>query len=156
MLLYQLDAWVFRDELGYWCDRDYDHIGAPWFDGEGGYGNAVDDSPIIEHSANGGFSLRKISKFIAVFNKLDTRWWGFYYKKRFKRGSEDLRIAKCFPKISRDFKIAPANEAMRFSFETLPHRLYKEIGGLPFGCHAFEKHNWNFWKDHINIDGILD
>jgi hypothetical protein len=153
MLLYQLDAWVFRDELEYWCDKDYDLIGAPWFEG---YGNADEDSPFIEPSANGGFSLRRIPKFIAVLSELETRWWGFYYKKKFNKGHEDTRIVKYFPRISRDFKIAPASEAMRFSFETLPHRLYKEIGGLPFGCHAFERHNWNFWKDHINIDGILE
>ena len=28
MLIYQLDAYVFKDELDYWCDKDYDYIGA--------------------------------------------------------------------------------------------------------------------------------
>ena len=31
MLIYQLDAWVFRDELEYWCHKGYDYVGAPWF-----------------------------------------------------------------------------------------------------------------------------
>ena len=30
MLIYQLDAFVFRDELEYWCAKGYDYIGAPW------------------------------------------------------------------------------------------------------------------------------
>jgi hypothetical protein len=29
ILIYQLDAYVFRDELEYWCEQDYDFIGAP-------------------------------------------------------------------------------------------------------------------------------
>lgn len=30
ILIYQLDAYVFRDELTAWCARGYDYIGAPW------------------------------------------------------------------------------------------------------------------------------
>lgn len=33
MLIYQPDAYVFSDELDYWCRQGYDYIGAPWFDG---------------------------------------------------------------------------------------------------------------------------
>jgi hypothetical protein len=32
VLIYQLDAWVFKDELQYWCGQGYDYIGAPWMD----------------------------------------------------------------------------------------------------------------------------
>ena len=30
LLIYQTDAWVFRDELLDWCQKGYDYIGAPW------------------------------------------------------------------------------------------------------------------------------
>jgi hypothetical protein len=30
ILIYQLDAFFFKDELQEWCDRGYDYIGAPW------------------------------------------------------------------------------------------------------------------------------
>lgn len=30
MLIYQLDAFVFEDQLEYWCNKGYDYIGAPW------------------------------------------------------------------------------------------------------------------------------
>src|SRR5690606_29769773 len=29
ILIYQLDAWVFQDDLSHWCKLDYDYIGAP-------------------------------------------------------------------------------------------------------------------------------
>jgi hypothetical protein len=35
ILIYQLDAFVFKDELEYWCNLEYDYIGAPWFEGMG-------------------------------------------------------------------------------------------------------------------------
>lgn len=50
MLIYQLDAWVFKNELHEWCEKGYEYIGAPIEDSLGGL--------------NGGFSLRKISAFI--------------------------------------------------------------------------------------------
>ena len=30
MLIYQLDAYVFKDELLNWANKGYDYIGAPW------------------------------------------------------------------------------------------------------------------------------
>jgi hypothetical protein len=30
MLVYQLDAFVFEDQLLHWCGKGYDFIGAPW------------------------------------------------------------------------------------------------------------------------------
>ena len=33
MFTYELDAFVFKDELEKWCEQGWDYIGAPWFDG---------------------------------------------------------------------------------------------------------------------------
>ena len=30
ILIYQTDAFVFSDELNYWCSIGYDYLGAPW------------------------------------------------------------------------------------------------------------------------------
>lgn len=57
MLIYQLDAWVFRDELKYWCEKKYDFIGAPIF---WAY-NSKSFTTKVAGIGNGGFSLRKIS-----------------------------------------------------------------------------------------------
>jgi hypothetical protein len=62
VLFYELDAFVFRDELDSWCDANYDYIGAPWFEG---FANCSSQSPFIG-VGNGGFSLRKISSALRV------------------------------------------------------------------------------------------
>jgi len=64
MLIYQLDAYVFRDELDFWCKKGYDYIGAPWLRLNGSKTTPeFYDPPTI---GNGGFSLRNIKKTIAL------------------------------------------------------------------------------------------
>lgn len=95
IFLYQLDGWVFRDELNYWCEQDYDYIGAPWFKG---YDKADEDSPFISPSGNGGVSLRKIQTFIETLSKKNEqkhkRWKNF--RKIFQ---ENLNISKGILKL---------------------------------------------------------
>ena len=64
MLIYQLDAWVFRDELQYWCDKGYDYIGAPlfWSYSENNY------TTKISSVGNGGFTLRRVSYCINILS----------------------------------------------------------------------------------------
>lgn len=64
LLIYQLDAWVFRDELQEWSDKGYDYIGAPLFEPEGAYFN---DKFI--GIGNGGFSLRRIQYCLDKLDK---------------------------------------------------------------------------------------
>lgn len=66
ILIYQLDAWVFKDELLKWCSYNYAYIGAPWFS---------DDKPLtgLPHFmgiGNGGFSLRDVKKHLRILSKL--------------------------------------------------------------------------------------
>jgi hypothetical protein len=66
MLIYQLDAYVFRDELEYWCKKGYDYIGAPWI--RLNISRTIPefyDPPAV---GNGGFSLRNIKRLIAIHN----------------------------------------------------------------------------------------
>ena len=84
MLIYQLDAWVFRDELQYWVDKNYDYIGAPWVPRDYIYKRYI-IYPLVKiyshfchnllyiphrginfHVGNGGFSLRKISTMTLI------------------------------------------------------------------------------------------
>lgn len=74
MFLYQLDGWIFKDELDFWCKKDYDYIGAPWFIG---HDKAKEDSDFIEPSGNGGVCLRKISSFIKILSNKEK-----YHNKR--------------------------------------------------------------------------
>ena len=175
MLLYQLDAWVFKDELDYWANIDYDYIGAPWFED-------VDDenSKIIERSGNGGFSLRKISSMIELLSTdyhVVLSLKEFFRKKKKERlvsniisapfmflkwlfqpdrfstfwhntdMYEDQAIVYHSEYAMPKFKVALADENYKFSFEVHPQRLYKMNNNeLPFGCHAFERYDFEFFK----------
>ena len=59
MMIYQLDAYVFQDQLNYWCDKNFDFIGAPWFKKFDTTGRQKEFIPI---AGNGGFSLRNVAK----------------------------------------------------------------------------------------------
>lgn len=61
LLIYQLDAYIFKDDIIDWCNKGYSYIGAPWFkETEFGY------SQSFNGVGNGGFSLRKIEDQIKV------------------------------------------------------------------------------------------
>ena len=68
LLICHLDAWVFRDDLQRWIDKDYDYIGAPWFLGCEG-SNAPLEKLMCPQGGNGGFSLRKVDKMIELTTK---------------------------------------------------------------------------------------
>ena len=41
-------------------------------------------------------------------------------------------------------------EAMEFAWERCPSELYARVGHLPFGCHAWEKYEYDaFWHQYI-------
>ncbi len=49
-----------------------------------------------------------------------------------------------------DFRIASVAEALRFSFEKAPRRCFERNGGqLPFGCHAWNKYDRQFWEPFL-------
>ena len=62
MLIYQLDALVFSNQLEKWVNSEYDFVAAPWVTPVIGYLSHKNGSP--PSGGNGGFSLRniKISK----------------------------------------------------------------------------------------------
>lgn len=174
MLIYQLDAWVFRDELDAWCEKGYDYIGAPWMKLNG----KLDE----KNCGNGGFSLRYIPTFIELFNHTGRLWGykGLACRYRYRgpirgrisicRGlfgwknhlsdfvekeneNEDLFYATLKYKKKGCFRIPLSREAMFFAFEEAPSMLYRLTNGnLPFGCHAWEKWEYKtFWKEYLNV-----
>lgn len=178
MLIYQLDAWIFRDELEYWCSKGYDYIGAPWF--ERNTNNAV-------VGGNGGFSLRNVQKSLRILSRVKTitrirRIWFntklqgifslfkisifrsvFHIKDinyfneiifNWSKENEDYFWSYFIQNTFSDFSVAPFEEAFKFSFEVNSSFLFERNGCvLPFGCHAWEKYEPEFWKEYIRIDG---
>lgn len=65
LLIYQLDAYVFKDELEYWCSKNFDYIGAPWVEKVNGK-----SSVNLVGVGNGGFSLHNIPNAIKILKKV--------------------------------------------------------------------------------------
>jgi len=95
MLIYQPDAYVFRDELKYWCDKGFDYIGAPWFKN---FDEHDKEKEFMPNAGNGGFSLRNISKT----NEIMQKKLGFLEILKLKK---ILREARCKPHIKIIFGI---------------------------------------------------
>lgn len=147
ILIHQLDAFVFKDELSDWCGLGYDYIGAPWI----GVPPAVPERGIMADIktmfgmgprmvGNGGFSLRKTSKFISILRILNRR-------ARAWQSHEDIFWAQTVPSHIPCFKIPDISTALNFSFELDPRACYEmNYNKLPFGCHAWEKYDIDFWR----------
>jgi hypothetical protein len=78
MLIYQTDAYVFRDELLEWCDKNFDYIGAPWTNNSNPWfrdlisrkgGLQIGSVSFYPNAGNGGFSLRNIAKINSLMSK---------------------------------------------------------------------------------------
>lgn len=137
ILIYQLDAFVFEDKLNEFCDLGFDYIGAPWIDGIFFKKNK---SEKMWYVGNGGLSLRNVNAFRYWVEKRDFEEYINYI-------NEDLLIAAYGAPL---LKIAPINVALSFSFEMNCDQCIKLTNGkLPFGCHAWPKHDTFFWKPFI-------
>jgi hypothetical protein len=178
ILIYQLDAWVFKDELKFWCNQGYDYVGAPWYEG---YTFAKENSKFIG-VGNGGFSLRKITTHLKVLNSFSYihnpknlakeiikksgfkprtiieillnftfRNNTFFLFNTFKE-NEDYFWCFFVKKNYQWFNIPEENVAAKFATEKKAAIHYeKNKGNLPFGCHAWLKYETEFWKKHIKL-----
>lgn len=151
ILVHQLDAFVFSDQLRAWCAREYDYIGAPW---PGGMRIAPISFWGSEHIrrllpfwnrrrlcyvGNGGFSLRRVRSCIRLLDKhrLIAKLWAV---------NED-GFFSAYGQAESWFRIPSAGTAAAFSFEKEPRTLYeRNRSRLPFGCHAWAKWDIAFWR----------
>lgn len=169
ILTYELDAWVFEDQLDYWSSLPYDYIGAPW-QSRASSRHETAREPVV---GNSGFSLRKTSscrRIARIRERLDSlvRMIGYRGRNIFlripflkKHGpftcdnliAEDTFWSTCVTKSFTNFSIAPYDLARKFSFEMYPSELYTENNRkLPFGCHAWHKYDPLFWEKFIRIE----
>ena len=52
------------------------------------------------------------------------------------------------------FSLPESTDALKFSMELLPHEAYEFNNRiLPFGCHAWWKYDFSFWKPFIERFG---
>jgi len=151
ILWYHLDSYVFRDELVFWCNLNWDYVGGPWTKFE-----HVTSSlkwyrhfssflyPLMRKQGTGGFSLRKVETFYRA--SLAQEW----LKKLLPNVNEDVYWACLGSLLHFPFKVADFKSSLRFSFDTYPDNCYQlNDGHLPFGCHAWFRQGWEFWKKFI-------
>lgn len=167
ILIHQLDAFIFKDELGYWCKQPFDYIGAPW--------TRVKDYPDffkalkskiqfytharfdVRHNGipshlqyeyrvgNGGLSLRRVKKFYELSIKLRYKM-DEYLTRTEHQFHEDIFWSIEVNRKHKILKIPGFKKALKFSMEQAPVRSLKTNNNqLPFGCHAWDK-QLDFWR----------
>lgn len=180
MLIYQTDAFVFRDELLSWCSRGYDYIGAPirteiqffskweeriwmikkylarWFHlTETLHGNHQPKEIVLKRTVgNGGFSLRKIDKMVQLIEQ-HPKTIKRYLSNTSPFYNEDIFFSIEMNRYIRKVRTPSWLEALEFAIEDQPTQNTKMIGKLPFGCHAWDIYEPEFWKNHIQNEGYL-
>ena len=78
------------------------------------------------------------------------------------RGAPTMYQANCdifwsflVPEHIKEFRIAPPEVAVKFSWEVLPSRCYVLCkGNLPFGLHAWARYDFPFLKPLLERNGI--
>lgn len=149
MLIYQLDTFVFENNLLAWCAKGYDYVGAPWLDttwvNEFFSGSALRRFFLQKRFnpvGNGGLSLRKVMSSWKAARKF--RLLAAVFK------HEDFLWSNIIARFLPGFNTAPASEALDFAFEEHPETLFEKNGRrLPFGCHSWEKYGTDFWRPHF-------
>lgn len=171
ILICQTDAFIFKDELAYWCKKNYDYLGAPWLRSREkipflkwiwdkiGYtcktlinykGNKKwqkDKSLLYNAVGNGGLSLRKREKFIEVLKHLP-HVVDLYLKPENKSTfyAEDVFFSIEPLRNRMSFSKPHYQEACLFAIE---NKQEKALGfnpqKLPFGCHRWNKEK-DFWR----------
>lgn len=165
LLIHQSDVFLFKDELNFWCEKDYDYIGAPWFRPDlvdlQGFSSFYQKIKLLvkknklyagRHNkvGNGGFTLRKIAAALTVLELANPSVLKKYRQSIGDAYNEDIFWSLEAPQIT-DFSIPQWKEAMHFAVEFNPAVAYHDYlnGQLPFGCHAPLKHDPLFWKKFI-------
>lgn len=179
ILIYQLDSFIFKNELLHWVNKRYSYIGAPWIKG-GAQENTTSD-PFLG-VGNGGFSLRNVKDHLRILLTLSYLDPPKKVVEKFlasQNGTFPGRLLLMLSKLTVKnntfflfndfhtwnmwedwfwgrrasniswFTVPDGKEAVRFSIEKDPVRFIKSSNDLPFGCHAWWKYDLDFWKPHI-------
>lgn len=137
MLICQLDALILNNRLSEFCEYGYDYIGAPWLNGMVAT-NHMENG--VKYVGNGGLSLRKVDTFLEILDKSE--------KEDLKDWTEDVFWS------SQKINIAPVSIALSFAFERQVKKCFRENNyTLPFGVHAWQKYDPEFWYKVIQNRG---
>ncbi len=184
ILIYQLDCLVFRDELNEWCAKGYDYIGSPWIDsyaggkegeswkvGNGGFSLRKTSTAleVLEKGIKRGTHYTVpppyrpkpgFWKWLAenTVNRLKQHLnlWTVEDELQNYRENEDRWWAIDVLQVRPDYKKPSVEDAMQFGFEVEPRRCLEMTGGkMPFGCHAWWKHDRQFWESVLKEQQLV-
>jgi hypothetical protein len=96
--------------------------------------------------------LSIFQKLVCLINSIYIFFFLNSFKKVYKLNYffEDVLLGIMTGSKFKNFKVAPFEEAVKFAFECEPSKLYNMTNQrLPMGCHAFNCHETDFWKNHI-------
>lgn len=201
VLVFQHDAWIIGGDLGFWLQKGYSYIGAPWCPDLG----TDPECPPVSGVGNGGLSLRNVRhmkrivssvgfrrkpvlsmiELISAFSLLNRYRQHslvvrpFVFIKRFLRlapllflyplgyknslaflaangVNEDIILGFYAQRVFKWLSLPDLSDAASFSLETNPREVARYFCvDTPFGCHAWEKYNKEFFLSryrHCFID----
>lgn len=149
MYIYQLDCYLVKDELEYWCNQGYDYIGGPIISENAGWINVKNPKQWEPQVGNGGFSLRKISTFKEITNPEGE------FRKEYNLTDEKLKDVNCedlyyMNFVNKYYDIEKPNwiEALSFSLDMNVDVIYDrfKFDKLPMGIHGWPR-NIRYWQN---------
>jgi len=157
MLVYHTDAFVFRDELEEWCEKDYDYVGAAIYNTDfinmfWTYSNFRHFLKLTKnrYNGNGGFCLRKVKP-----HYINSKLFKPFATDVGKGFGEDMFWSFKMP-ILNPFFIVPSFEKVKnFGYDGSPRELFElNDRQLPFGCHRWHMYDLDFWRPHFKQQGF--
>lgn len=175
ILIYQPDAFVFSDDLDYWCSAGYDYIGAPWLVTYPDVIKKIKNTSLAflqtkiklnrskselltkvqfdNRVGNGGLSLRNTKKFFNICQQ-EIEMIAFYNQKDEHYYNEDSFWCIEVNRNTKRLTIPGYKKAVYFAVENfLPQAFKLTNGKLPFGCHAWDTH-LDFWRPIFKEAGV--
>jgi hypothetical protein len=175
ILICQLDTYIFSNSVDEWINKGYSYIGAPWIKespngfeifgvGNGGLSLRKVSDQLSVFSIKYLFpKLILALKFNLKYREMRVRSFKMFWSRiiRFQinrvfnplfyiKKNEDVVWSKLVPIFFPEYQIAEKEDALRFSFETSPRHCFElNHHRLPFGCHAWDKQDFGFWKEII-------
>jgi hypothetical protein len=150
ILMLQSDAIMLTDDLDFWLAQPFDYIGAPWPDGieltvQRDRFCGENHRRVRTHVGNGGFSLRRVSKCLALIHEFPEMNAKFT-----EVGTNEDSYFSLLGMLSTDFIIPNEITASRFSMELKPEFYYAANGRrFPMGAHAWATVQPRFWAPCI-------
>ena len=160
MIIYQLDCYLFSDNIQAWCDRDYDYIGGPILSTDCGWDTVKKNqgNEYKPYVGNGGFSLRKIEVFKEITDPAGE------FRTRYELTDDKLKnVIFEYKYFCNDlfnlFKLYTPTwqQSLYFCLDMSVDIVFNNMNwkGFPMCAHAVDK-NIRYWKNVIPEFGNQD